>query len=232
MGDCRHGHRAAAGALASAPPRRRASGRAVERALRGDGHLLPGHHRAACPGDLPRKLRAWTGPSLGCRAARSTSRSSARRKRSTRAVGWTSLCSTCLMPPPGNGWRRGSPPRVPARSPRSTTGRPTAASPTRTPTGEKWCSRPGSISRQDPDRERARTARGAQTRVAEVASGYQMTWPPLTRRSTPVTNAAARLSRKMTGPTMSSGWAFRPRGVSWAYPSIASRCSGRWVIGV
>ena len=62
--------------------------------------------------------------------------------------------------------RRGSPPRVPVRFPRSTTGRPTAVSPTRTPTGEKWCSRPGSISRQDPDRERARTARGAQTRVA------------------------------------------------------------------
>ena len=62
--------------------------------------------------------------------------------------------------------------------------------------------------------------------------GYQMTWPPSTRRSTPVTNDAALLSRKMTGPTMSSGWAFRPRGVSLAYPSIASRCSGRWVIGV
>ena len=63
-------------------------------------------------------------------------------------------------------------------------------------------------------------------------TGYQMTWPPSTRRSTPVTNDAALLSRKMTGPTMSSGWAFLPRGVSWAYPSIASRCSGRWVIGV
>ena len=37
------------------------------------------------------------------------------------------------------------------------------------------------------------------------SDGYQMTWPPSTRRSTPVTNDAARLSRKMTGPTMSSG---------------------------
>ncbi len=62
--------------------------------------------------------------------------------------------------------------------------------------------------------------------------GYQMTWPPSTRRSMPVTNDAALLSRKMTGPTMSSGWAFLPRGVSLAYPSIASRCSGRCVIGV
>src|SRR5437660_11190892 len=30
----------------------------------------------------------------------------------------------------GSGWRPGSPPRVPARLPRSTTGRPTAVSPT------------------------------------------------------------------------------------------------------
>src|SRR5439155_21396323 len=66
----------------------------------------------------------------------------------------------------------------------------------------------------------------------EAPVGYQMTWPPSTRRSTPVTNDAARLSKKMTGPTMSSGWAFLPRGVSLAYPCIASRCSGRCVIGV
>jgi hypothetical protein len=33
--------------LASAPARKRAAGRAVERALREDGHLLPGRHRAA-----------------------------------------------------------------------------------------------------------------------------------------------------------------------------------------
>jgi len=39
--------------MTSAPARRRAAGRAVERAVRGDGHLLPGCHRAAGPGDLP-----------------------------------------------------------------------------------------------------------------------------------------------------------------------------------
>src|SRR2546429_1575985 len=33
-------------------------------------------------------------------------RSSVQRKHLTRAVGSTSLCSTCLMPPPGNRWRR------------------------------------------------------------------------------------------------------------------------------
>lgn len=55
----------------------------------------------------------------------------------TRAAGWTSWCSTCLILPPGSRWRPGSPPRVPARLPRSTTGRPTAVSPTRTRTGGK-----------------------------------------------------------------------------------------------
>ena len=81
-----------------------------------------------------------------------------------------------------------------------------------------------------------RARRGAATRTTRLscrhAGGYQMTWPPSTRRSTPVTNDAALLSRKTTGPTMSSGWAFLPRGVSLAYPSMASRCSGRCVIGV
>jgi len=43
-------------------------------------------------------------------------------------------------------------PDAAARLPRSTTGRPTAVSPTRTRTGGKLCSRPGPISRQDPDR--------------------------------------------------------------------------------
>ena len=71
-----------------------------------------------------------------------------------------------------------------------------------------------------------------ESRSCDAPDGYQMTWPPSTRRSMPVTNDAAPLSRKMTGPTMSSGWAFLPRGVSLAYPSIASRCSGRCVIGV
>ncbi len=74
--------------------------------------------------------------------------------------------------------------------------------------------------------------RVGESRRCDAPDGYQMTWPPSTRRSTPVTNDAALLSRKMTGPTMSSGWAFLPRGVSLAYPSIASRCSGRCVIGV
>jgi len=57
--ECGHGYGAPAGTLASAPARRRAAGRAVERAVRGDGHLLPGCHRAAGPGDLPRQL--WPG---------------------------------------------------------------------------------------------------------------------------------------------------------------------------
>ena len=59
MKDCRHGHGSPAGTLASSPSRRRAAGRAVERAVRADGHLLPGRHRAAGPGDLPRQL--WPG---------------------------------------------------------------------------------------------------------------------------------------------------------------------------
>ena len=45
--------------MTSAPARRRAAGRAVERAVRGDGHVLPGHHRAAGPGDLSRQI--WPG---------------------------------------------------------------------------------------------------------------------------------------------------------------------------
>src|ERR1051325_182623 len=32
----------------------------------------------------------------------------------------------------------------------------------------------------------------------DAPDGYQMTWPPSTRRSTPVTNDAAPLSRKIT----------------------------------
>jgi len=39
--------------------------------------------------------------------------------------------------PPGSRCRPGSPPRVPARFPRSAAGRPTAVSPTRTRTGGK-----------------------------------------------------------------------------------------------
>jgi len=92
--DCRHGHRAWAGKLASAPARRRAAGGAVERAVRADGHLLPGRHRPAGPGDLPRQ--PWPGrdhPSSGCRAAGFTWRSSGLGRHRTRAAGWTSWCS-------------------------------------------------------------------------------------------------------------------------------------------
>ena len=71
------------------------------------------------------------------RAAGFTWRSSGPGRHRTRAAGWTSWCSTCLMLPPGSRCRPGSPPRVPARLPRSTTGRPTAVSPTRTRTGGK-----------------------------------------------------------------------------------------------
>ena len=45
--------------------------------------------------------------------------------------------------------RPGSPPRVPARLPRSVTGRTTAVSPTRTRTGGKSCSHPGSTARRE-----------------------------------------------------------------------------------
>ena len=51
-------------------------------------------------------------------------------------------------------------------------------------------------------------ADGRRDDVEGAPDGYQMTWPPSTSRSTPVTNDAARPSRRMTGPTMSSGWAF------------------------
>src|SRR5215472_13338958 len=43
--------------MAGAPSRRRAAGGALERPLRRDGHLLPGHRGAAGAGNLPRQLR-------------------------------------------------------------------------------------------------------------------------------------------------------------------------------
>jgi hypothetical protein len=46
-----------------------------------------------------------------------------------------------------HGWRQ----RASTRLRRSTIGRPTAVLPTRTRTGEKWCSRRGSTARRDPD---------------------------------------------------------------------------------
>src|SRR6185369_5893996 len=42
--------------------------------------------------------------SSGCRAARFTWRSSVPGRHRTRAAGWTSWCSTCLMLPPGSRW--------------------------------------------------------------------------------------------------------------------------------
>src|SRR5262245_16297966 len=54
--DCPHGCRWAT-AVAGAPARGRAPGGAVERPLRRDGHLLPGHRGAAGTGNLPRQLR-------------------------------------------------------------------------------------------------------------------------------------------------------------------------------
>src|SRR6185369_7687704 len=76
------------------------------------------------------------GTILGLPAARFTWRSSVPGRHRTRAAGWTSWCSTCLILPPGSRCRPGSPPRVPARLPRSAAGRPTAVSPIRTRTGE------------------------------------------------------------------------------------------------
>src|SRR5262249_38771434 len=51
-----HGYRGAR-AMAGASSRGRAAGGAVERPLRRDGHLLPGHRGAAGAGNLPRQLR-------------------------------------------------------------------------------------------------------------------------------------------------------------------------------
>jgi YycE-like C-terminal domain len=66
-------------------------GGAVERAVRADGHLLPGHHRPAGPGDFPRQLSPGRDhPSSGCRAAGFTWRSSGLGRHRTRAAGLTS----------------------------------------------------------------------------------------------------------------------------------------------
>jgi hypothetical protein len=118
-------------------------GGAVERAVRADGHLLPGHHRPAGPGDFPRQLSPGRDhPSSGCRAAGFTWRSSGLGRHRTRAAGLTSWVF-CL---PDAAARDQMQARLAAagaaRLPRSTTGRPTAVSPTRTRTGGKWCSHP------------------------------------------------------------------------------------------
>src|SRR5262249_33971986 len=67
----------------------------------------------------------------------------------------TSWCSTCPTLPPGSASRPGWPPRASPRFRRSTTGRTMAALPTRTQTGRKAWSRPGSTGRLPTRADRA-----------------------------------------------------------------------------
>ncbi len=52
--------------------------------------------------------------------------------------------------------------------------------------------------------------------LTHSCANYQMVQPPSTRRSTPVMKLAASLNKKTAGPTISSGLALRPIGVSLA----------------
>ena len=61
---------------------------------------------------------------------------------------------------------------------------------------------------------------------------HQHSKPPSTSRSTPVTNDAAGLNRKMAGPTISSTVAMRCIGVSRSKILRCSATSGRRFIGV
>ena len=77
----------------------------MERAVRGDGHLLPGHHRAAVLetfGDsygLDGTILGLPGGQVHLEIVRAG-------QHRTRAAGWTSWCSTRLILPPGSRWRR------------------------------------------------------------------------------------------------------------------------------
>ena len=61
---------------------------------------------------------------------------------------------------------------------------------------------------------------------------HQQTNPPSTIRSTPVQKLAASLSRKTAGPTISSGAAMRPSGVSASKRLTCSATSARVFMGV
>jgi hypothetical protein len=76
-------------------------------------------------------------------------RSSSWARRRIWRSGLISWCSTCPMLPLRSASWPGWLPQACIRSPRSITGRTTAALPTKTLTGGKWCSRPGSTARRE-----------------------------------------------------------------------------------